>query len=248
MKIQVLSDLHLDHAPFYPDCEQADVVILAGDVADGEMGVIWALENLPKVPIMYVLGNHEYHGQCFSELPSYLKQLTQNTNVHILDNDSVTIGGVAFHGCTLWTDFALFDNPIMAMETCGSYIPDFCSIAYDANGDLFTPEDALAAHQQSRDWLLNQYPQNKAAHNVIVSHHAPHQNSVAPRFAQHLTSAAFVSKLDDVIHQLQPDVWVHGHTHDRFDYQVGDTRIVCNPRGYTNENDQFESQLLVELG
>lgn len=247
MKIQVLSDLHVNYAPFIPSCDAADVVVLAGDIDDQEMGVLWALEYIPDRPVIYVLGNHEYHGAEFPSLVDCLKRLAHGTNVHLLENDSVRIGETAFHGCTLWTDFALFDDVPTAMQVCGNYMPDFFQIEADVAGGLFTPWEHLAAHEQSKRWLLQHYHKNKAKHNVIVTHHAPSMKSVAPRFANEISSAAFASHLDQLVLDLKPDLWVHGHTHTCFDYPLGQTRIVCNPRGYPNENPLFNEQLLIEL-
>lgn len=247
MNIQIFSDLHLNYAPFEPRYDEADVVVLAGDTADGDLGVLWALEAIPDRPVIYVLGNHEYHGEVFPDLVVRLKQLAQGTNIHVLENESVLIGDTAFYGCTLWTDFELFDDVPTAMQVSGNYMPDFFAIEAGVSGGLFTPWEHLATHKQSKRWLLQHYHKDKAKHHVVITHHAPSMKSVAPRFANEISSAAFASNLDDVVLALSPDVWIHGHTHTNFDYQLGETRVLCNPRGYPGENILFDEQLLVEL-
>ena len=44
-------------------------------------------------------------------------------------------------------------------------------------------------------------------------------------------------------------LWVHGHFHDSFDYDVYGTRVVCNPRGYSPDalNPGFDSDLVIEV-
>jgi Icc-related predicted phosphoesterase len=87
---------------------------------------------------------------------------------------------------------------------------------------------------------------------VVVSHHAPSPRSVAPRYGADLVSAAFASDLESLIEHYEPDLWIHGHTHDSFDYQLGRTRVVCNPRGYVSsqgnlENSRFDPELIIEI-
>jgi predicted phosphodiesterase len=44
-------------------------------------------------------------------------------------------------------------------------------------------------------------------------------------------------------------LWIHGHTHDPFDYEINGTRVICNPRGYPGENASWTSRaaLVVEI-
>lgn len=101
MKIQVLSDLHIEFRPFdIPDTD-ADVVVLAGDIHLGIKGIIWAIKNISNKPVIYVLGNHEYYGQTYPKLIKKLKETSTGTNVQILENELIQIGGVNFLGCTL---------------------------------------------------------------------------------------------------------------------------------------------------
>src|SRR5690606_37391535 len=82
---------------------------------------------------------------------------------------------------------------------------------------------------------------------VVVTHHLPSAQSVNPKFTGDLLNAAYASDLDQVIEDGRPALWVHGHTHDSCDYQFGDTRVVCNPRGYDDENAVFDRKLVVEI-
>ena len=69
------------------------------------------------------------------------------------------------------------------------------------------------------------------------------------RFKDALLSACFASELDYLFGKM--DLWVHGHTHDNLDYEVKDTRVICNPRGYVTyncrENFDFKPGLVIEI-
>jgi hypothetical protein len=86
---------------------------------------------------------------------------------------------------------------------------------------------------------------------VVITHHAPSRNSVHPRFACSPLSACFVSNAERLLDGSRVQLWIHGHTHDSFDYRVNGTRVICNPRGYAkdgvNENPRFDPDLTVDV-
>jgi len=111
MKLLVLSDLHLEFAPFVPEpaaVAAADVVVLAGDISPGTKAIAWARQAFPGKPVVYVAGNHEFYRCDWDKLPGALREEAKKHDVHFLENEAVTIEGVRFVGATLWTDFALF--------------------------------------------------------------------------------------------------------------------------------------------
>ena len=128
MNIQILSDIHLEFEGFEIDYAGSDVVVLAGDIHIGDKGVKWALESIKEIPIIYVLGNHEYYRQTHPKLIRKLKELTSSTNVYILENEYIEIDSVKFYGCTLWTDFELFGDPRIAGFECQQKMTDFKKI------------------------------------------------------------------------------------------------------------------------
>lgn len=105
MKLHILSDLHLSLGPLELQDNDADAVVVAGDIARPKDAVAW-LRALRK-PVMYVPGNHEFYGGSIAGTRAALRELCAGTNVHLLDNDEVIFDGVRF-GTTLWTDFMLF--------------------------------------------------------------------------------------------------------------------------------------------
>lgn len=230
MKIHILSDLHLEAAPFHPEPVDADVVVLAGDIAPGVFGVEWAGRAFPDKPVVYVPGNHEYYGHHLSKAAIAQKQAAP-AHVHVLDNQERIIDGVRFLGATLWTDFDLFGEawraPALAAAKNG--MADFNVIFYGSTG-FFTPPQSVTLHRATVEWLELKLKEPFPGPTVVVTHHAPHRGSLAERYAKDLVSAGFVSDLERLMGFSA--LWVHGHTHTHFDYEVADTRVVCNPRGY----------------
>jgi hypothetical protein len=100
------------------------------------------------------------------------------------------------------------------------------------HGQRFTPEEAMQLYAASRDWLTNRLAEPFAGETVVVTHHCPSSRSVPPRFARDLLSPAFASNLEGLMGGDRVTLWIHGHTHDPFDYEVDGTRVICNPRGY----------------
>lgn len=257
MRIAVASDLHLEFSEIDVADDGADVVVLAGDIHVGAEGVRWAAERF-ALPVIYVAGNHEFYDGDIIATAAAMRAAAEGTNVHLLDDDAVTIAGVRFLGAVLWTDFDLFEDDAVradAFARCLAFMPDFRIIT---NGSgVLTPEDTIAMHARSRAWLAAEIAAgNGGGPTVVVTHHAPHRGSLAPRFAEDPVSAAFVSDLAPLMDGeagAPPELWIHGHTHTSFDYRVGTTRVVCNPRGYSRkpgghrENPLFRPDFVVEV-
>ena len=96
MKLHILSDVHVEFGPYDAPETDADVVVLAGDINVGRNGFDWAREQFPNKPVLYVLGNHEYYGEALPKFTDKLRELAEGTNVHILEQDSLTLDGVTF--------------------------------------------------------------------------------------------------------------------------------------------------------
>ena len=267
MKLHILSDLHVEFAPFERPATDADVVILAGDIHKRAEGIAWARAAFPHQELIYVAGNHEFYGLDWGALLPDLREQAARHRVHLLEDNELVLGEVRFLGATLWTDFDYFgaENRIEAMHACVGYITDFRRIsAVDAlpaevqdgpaaklalGPTLLTPAHVRQRHLQSRAWLEQRLAAPHVGPTVVVTHHLPGAGSVAPRYAMHLGNAGFASHLDEMMGRAA--LWIHGHTHDSFDYAARGTRVLCNPRGYpmqgTFENPLFDPALVVEL-
>lgn len=253
MRIHILSDLHLEFSHYQPhrDADAADVIILAGDISKSHHGIFWARAAWPDKKIVYVAGNHEFYGRDRKEVLSRLRIAARETGVHFLDNDEFIIDGVRFLGATLWTDFALFGEEdrrgCMAMGQRN--LSDF-RVIHEGQSH-FSPMDSVNLHQESVSWLeMKLKGEPFDGKTVVVTHHLPSQRSVAERFLDDELSACFASHLDHLLGSSA--LWIHGHTHDSFDYSVAGTRVICNPRGYcryesSQENADFDPVLIVEV-
>jgi len=124
---------------------------------------------------------------------------------------------------------------------------DYRQIAAQRNPwKRFLPQTAYRIHRDSRQFIEAAVKSNPGS-MVVITHHLPHPRSISERFKGDLLNAAYASDLSDLVEQGQPALWVHGHTHDSSNYRVGSTRIVCNPRGYDDENKSFDPALIVEI-
>ncbi len=253
MKINVLSDLHLSVGALDRPANDADVVVLAGDISRPRQAVDWAL-GFDK-PVLYVPGNHEFYGGSIDGTIEELKVLCAGTHVHLLDGGEVVLGNVRFVGATLWTDFELFAEPrsrVQAIDQALRLSRDFSRIRLNgAASDLFTPADSVSLFRRDASWLDSSLRAPHGGPTVVITHHAPSPMSVHPRYAGSLLNASFVSDAEHLLGAHRASLWIHGHTHDSFDYQVNGTRVVCNPRGYSregvNENPLFDPDLIVEV-
>jgi hypothetical protein len=78
---------------------------------------------------------------------------------------------------------------------------------------------------------------------VVVGHHSPSKVSTKPQYENdYLLNGAYSSDLSEfILDHPQIKLWTHGHTHHEFDYNIGSTRIVCNPRGYHKYEEQADN-------
>lgn len=238
MKIQIASDLHLDLLPKMDGADpaiieptDADVLVLAGDIHDGCKGIerfqSWKLGT----DVIYVAGNHEYYGHVYRSKQAQIQARANGVGIHFLERSAVVIKNVRFLGATLWTDYRLFEprySQPLAMHEAKQSLNDHRLIRMERGA--FSPSDALAIHSQSCQWLKDELANPFDGKTVVVTHHGPHPNSVHEKYQGDLLSAAFVSDLSDLLQGT--DLWIHGHVHDSFDYQIGGCRVLANPAGY----------------
>lgn len=248
MKIHIVSDLHREFGYNDFDLNLADVLILAGDTDLGVKGISW-LKSLPlDIPIIYVLGNHEYYKGAYPKTLYKIKDAASNSNIHVLENESLEIDHVCFHGCTLWTDFSLKGNPAAYGSLCQSRMNDYKKIRLGDNYAKLRSIDTFRIHQTSRQWLTESLSVSEAKHNIVVTHHAPSIRSLPIKYLDDPISAAYVSDMEDLIIKHQPSYWIHGHIHTPVNYKIGNTEIICNPHGYINElYNGFNNNIVIEI-
>ncbi len=250
MKLHILSDLHIEFGEPELTETNADVVILAGDIHLGIKGFDWAKDNFRNQRVIYILGNHEYYRGAIPKLTDKLKELSLGTNVHILENEALTIEDVRFLGCTLWSDFRLLNNLNVAVIAAQEMMNDYKLIRLNPIYRKIQPSDTAIWHGKSRSWLEKELQKGKKEEKktVVITHHAPSILSVPEQYKNDHLSAAFASEMEKFIEKTEPDLWIHGHLHTSSDYLIGSTRVICNPRGYTDEpNNNFDVDLVVKI-
>jgi Icc-related predicted phosphoesterase len=249
MRLQIISDLHQEFGEIDLPVVDCDCVILAGDISTKLNGLRWIQKRFPEVPVIYLCGNHEFYGARLPKLTDHLREETKGTNIHFLENDSITIGGIHFFGCTLWTDMALMGNWQSGAEEARLTMNDYKRIRNsDRSYKRLSPRDTRSIHLNSLAAMRQFLAGHEAARSVIVTHHAPSLRSLPEHRRTDQISCAYASHLDDFILEHQPQLWVHGHIHHSNDYQIGQTRIIANPRAYPdNPNTGFIPDLVVEL-
>lgn len=257
MKIRIMSDLHTEGlrgralSTFsWATYNGEDVLVLAGDIAVGMIptaDVIRQFLDLGFPRIIYVMGNHENYHHSYEDLMYFAPDLRSELNdprVTVLNcHEVLTIEDVAFFGGTLWTNF---DNDNTVMEVSKTFINDFKVI------DGFTPARAAAINLTQAQYIKHMYEQISGK-KVIITHFMPARECVHPRWqgsaTTNMLNGYFSNDLGSWIKTLTNTTWIYGHTHDPADFMLGNTRMVCNPRGYTNENrpDDWNPNKVIEL-
>lgn len=253
MKIHLLSDLHLSVHPMVAPKVDADVVVVGGDLARPQGSIEWAKQF--DQPTLFVAGNHEFYGSDLVTTVAQLRDHAQGTRIHVLECDEWRFEGVRFLGCTLWSDYRLISDRVqreLGLQQAVSMVHDFSRIAVaPGRPELFTPAVSQALFDKSVAWLESKFGETHAGSTVVVTHFAPARGSIHPRFEGSPLNQCFVSDLEDRILRWQPQLWLHGHVHDSFDYHVGRTRVVANPRGYARdgvvENTLFDPTMVIEV-
>lgn len=270
MRLLVLSDLHLEFADFEVSVlpSEVDAIVLAGDIDAPRNDMARWVAALSRLsadkPIVLVAGNHEFYGSVIQAQRAQMRKACP-ANVHFLDPGQVVFDGgrIRMLGCTLWTDFELpvitetgsYGDQRRAMKEADFYLADYRRIEYqlaDGGRRKLAPADTLEFHVAERRWLAEQLRQPFAGTTIVVTHHAPCVGSVTSQWAADWLTPAFVSELPREFFDV-PELWIHGHTHTSFDYRIGRTRVVCNPRGYpwvdgrATENPSFDPALVVQV-
>jgi predicted phosphodiesterase len=250
MNINYLSDLHLESRPLewvVPD--ETDVVVIAGDVWNGDSTLRWLEELAHKTrqPIIYVPGNHCFWGNNLHTWPDKARTECMRFGVDFLYNDTVTIKDTVFIGTTLWTDFSALGNQPLKLIQARDVMNDYRWI----NGvhGRVTPDEILAEHVKARSFLERALPRQAGLKRCVVTHHAPSKRSLPARYSDSRYTPYYVSDLEQLLLDHEPEVYVHGHIHASVQYFVGETMVITNPRGHlgVHGNTAFMAEAMLEF-
>jgi Icc-related predicted phosphoesterase len=230
------------------------VLVVAGDLIPRmERGVKWLRERVADRPVIYIAGNHQGYGQDIDRDLEKARAAAAGSNVHVLQNDSISIGGIVFLGATLWTDFDLFGDPEYAMMAAGETMNDYRKIRHRNYELRLRPQDTLKRHMESRDFIAREL--RKPGRHVVVTHMGPHPEAARRGFERDISSASYTSDLSALIQECGPEIWVYGHTHESRNFSVGGgTKLITNAKGYgpwrpgeTWDNENFNPNFVIEI-
>jgi predicted phosphodiesterase len=259
MKLRICSDLHLEGDLSYKlpvmNGEEDQILLLAGDIVPVKLFLEYGDEisflhdvNERFKSIIYIPGNHEYYGGDIQTAVSLMQEQIEKEklyNIKFINNSVVDLEGVKLIASCLWTDM---ERDPVSMMNYWSLMGDYHAIKNGTKG-------LRPAHIQ-REFMISEFfiKEELSKDSIVITHHSPSYKGVARKFQGDVLNLFFHNKLDDLIYYREPKLWIHGHTHTPLDYTIGETRILCNPKGYSSqfkkdeyENDQFDPFLVVEV-
>lgn len=257
MKLHVMSDLHLEFAPL--DLPGGDVLLLAGDICVAahlhksrtddrarnhkKICKKFFFEECSKYnSVYYIAGNHEHYHGIFDHTVETLREFLIGSNVKVLDKEVVNLDGWNLYAATMWTDYNA--NDIWAKMAAQTGLNDHRLIKKIKNTNFvnFSTDDALEEHnltltkldEMLYDWPVIDKP------TIVMTHHAPTNKSIHPKYGNNALNYAYASDLSDtILRHKNIKYWFHGHTHTVFDYMVDECRVMANPRGYAHHSGQL---------
>lgn len=225
MEVLFISDIHVEFhkdkgKAFIEELPMADVVSIAGDLGNSKTMVASLTRFCQKYPkVIYVLGNHD----CFSsfvKVNATLQDLkVQFPNLYWLENERIVIDDQAFIGCTLW------------------YKPDDRRNDWVDFNYIYDSHLIEGKHFESVSYLRNNIQEG----DIVITHMMPSYKCVSPRFIFSEWNNYFTNNLDDIIEITKPKIWHYGHTHDKADFYLHNTRMLCNPYGYKGREIQINN-------
>jgi len=237
MKICLISDIHLDRCEYFEDIPQADCLLVAGDIANGGLHSLYKQEMFfAKCRTHFgenwytIQGNHEFYNEDW-DMPSFDPYTVK------LNDDIVLIAATLWSGKDSQLAYGMLNDSV--------YIENF------------TWQKMYDRHKEHLHYIEDKLKKYADKKTIVMSHHAPHKNSIHEKYWRNAVTKemnlGFYTPLNHIFESdYAPNIWVHGHVHNSFDYVVNNTRVLCNPRGYCTsfgrmENTEFNPMLTFEL-
>lgn len=260
MKIRVASDLHTEFfnvgevniivnmALPHLDEDKDTSLVLAGDIGsmkEPDCLVRFFDTVIPRFKeVFYIPGNHEYYGGDLDKTDDKISDLLDHHEDKLFFSSKGTsyeAGRPTINQCTLWTDYDGQNEESMLEAKNG--MNDYRLISRGKRTAI--PEDMLEKHIN----MLNDLEVHVNEGDIVITHHLPSFQSVPEAYKHERVNGAYATNLEEFILRKKPSLWIHGHTHDAFDYMIGNTRILCNPRGYGTQykKNGYNPKLVVEI-
>lgn len=273
MKLQIVSDLHLEfNENVSIKNAGADILCLAGDIClvehlyrHAELLMPTKIQNAKAADryrrffdsvskefdrVLYIMGNHEHYSGRWNDTAAHLRDaLDPWPNITLMDDTWLNFGDVRIVGTTLWTDLNKGDP--LTMMNISQMMNDYHAVTIHRNGvyHKLRPQDTLEAHYRAFQ-TIKLAAETWNGKVVVLGHHSPSFQSVHPMYQNNdLMNGGYHSDLSNyILSQNKIKLWIHGHTHHCFDYNIGDCKVLCNPHGYHSENEKrFNPSLIVEI-
>lgn len=249
--IQYISDLHLEFPenkyfiqdnPIQP---QTDTLVMAGDIVlFSTLGKFdWFFDDLSRKfqQVYWIPGNHEYYRSDIRHRTGSFKERIRD-NIFLVNNQTIEVQEVELIFTTLWTQLSDKNQGHIT-----GMLSDFRAI--HNNGELLSPSDYNALHQESL-FFLEQNLNKSSKKKVVVTHHVPTFYQYPKKYQGDPLNEAFAVELDDLMKRCCPNYWIYGHHHSNIaPFQMGDTTLVTNQLGYVRmgEHLQFSFDAIIEL-
>jgi Icc-related predicted phosphoesterase len=263
VRIWQINDLHMEHdevvsGKTFGDLPDADVAVVVGDLSDFvEDNIDWCSRVVrPKMPVVYVPGNHDMYGKCIYSDIDDLRAFAAGRGVTFLEKDVVVVGGARFVGGLLWSNYELWaagedeerETLVESRLVAAQEKPDYKRIYADRPaGRLMSPWDSRRRHKETISFIRRELSRPFDGPTVVATHFPVHVGSLQPQYVGDHDQPRYLSDHCSLIEETQPDFWLHGHTHHAVSYRVGRTVVSNNPRGYSHEKTGFDWALVHQV-
>ena len=235
MKIQIASDLHLEfrNGRVPPRCDFApvrdrDLLVLAGDIGRQRMARFFIERELAVSPVIYVPGNHEYYSRKSSRGAiddAWREIAARHDHLHYLVGEAIEIDGLRFWGGPWYSDlWSMADRRML--ELVSRSINDF-----SPQWGAWTVSQHIEAHYAQTDLLR----EHAGRVDVVVTHWSPTKEAIHPKFDGDHLNPYFINDHEGLVREIGAQLWISGHTHEAYEYQIGRTWCVGNPAGYPDD-------------
>ena len=255
MDIWHISDLHMtkdevEGGATFGDIPRADLAVVLGDLSsDMTANLKWVAKVVrPHMPVVYVPGNHDFHGRGIIQASAEGRAFARRLGIHYLDEDVAVVAGVRFVGGTFWSDYAtdihgdgLSREEVVKRNMANSIDKsDYKRILNcEKNAERLRPWHTVAIHERTRGLIKRTVSRRYDGPTVVLTHHGALAGASQPGFETSLTQPSYTSDQTDILLEHSPDMWLFGHIHNTLSTKIGRTKVACNPRGYGHEDTGF---------
>lgn len=267
MKIQYLSDLHGEWGNLLTADvvkTDADIVVLAGDIANYLHVADFIKKLFPVATVVYCAGNHEFYGDTATQTEvinflrkSFLQSQEEGYKHYFLENDVIYLNinnqPVRVLGCTLWTDMKLHGNQIVDSVRIQMEISDFRRIISDEGDDYITPNDYFKRFEVSKKFLQEELSKDFDGKTIVLTHHLPTEELIHDQYKGNPNNPAYASNLGAIVDYGHYNAWFCGHSHKSTQLDIYGKVLAMNPAGYPNmdlktfQNKSFNPVQTIEI-